>query len=128
MKSDTETPLVGIVDDEESVRTAISSLIRSVGYRAALFPSAEAFLSSGQVQQMDCLIIDNQMPALSGLELQRQLREADYAAPIIVISADNDELRATAINQGAAAVFAKPFSGEALLAAVGSAVRERSGH
>jgi FixJ family two-component response regulator len=62
------------------------------------------------------------MPRLSGLDLQRGLAEVNYAAPIIVVSAHAEELRATALNQGAVAVLGKPFSDEALLSAIQSAL------
>jgi FixJ family two-component response regulator len=75
MRSKTAAPLIGIVDDDESVRAAIESLIRSAGYRTALFASAEALLHSDQIHEMDCLVIDIQMPRLSGLDLQRGLAE-----------------------------------------------------
>jgi FixJ family two-component response regulator len=71
---------------------------------------------------MDCLIIDIPMPRLSGLELQRRLTEANPATAIIFVSAHAEELRATALNQGAVAVLGKPFSDEALLSAIQSAL------
>jgi FixJ family two-component response regulator len=122
MRSKTAAPLIGIVDDDESVRAATESLIRSARYRTALFASAEALLHSDQIHEMDCLIIDIQMPRLSGLDLQRGLAEVNYAAPIIFVSAHAEELRATALNQGAVAVLPKPFSDEALLSAIQSAL------
>jgi FixJ family two-component response regulator len=121
MRSKT-APFIGIVDDDESVRAAVDSLIRSAGYRTALFASAEALLHSDQIHEMDCLIIDIQMPRLSGLELQRRLAEANPATAIIFVSAHAEELRATALNQGAVAVLGKPFSDEALLSAIQSAL------
>lgn len=121
MRSKT-APFIGIVDDDESVRAAVDSLIRSAGYRTALFASAEALLHSDQIHEMDCLIIDIQMPRLSGLELQRRLPEANPATAIIFVSAHAEELRATALNQGAVAVLGKPFSDEALLSAIQSAL------
>jgi FixJ family two-component response regulator len=121
MRSKT-APFIGIVDDDESVRAAVDSLIRSAGYRTALFASAEALVHSDQIHEMDCLIIDIQMPRLSGLELQRRLTEANPATAIIFVSAHAEELRATALNQGAVAVLGKPFSDEALLSAIQSAL------
>jgi FixJ family two-component response regulator len=122
MGPETGAALIGIVDDDESVRTAIGSLIRSAGYRTALFASADAFLHSNQVHEIDCLIVDTQMPGLSGLELQRRLVALDQSHPIIVLCGHTDELRETALMQGAVAVFGKPFGDEALLAAVKSAL------
>jgi FixJ family two-component response regulator len=122
VSSETTTPLIGIVDDDESVRIATSSLIRSAGYRTALFASAEAFLTSGQIGETDCLIVDLQMPRLSGLELSRRLAEMNNPIPIIFVSALHDELRARALSEGAVAVLGKPFSDQALLSAIQSAL------
>jgi FixJ family two-component response regulator len=122
MTSETPAPLIGIVDDDESVRAAIDSLIRSAGYRTALFASAEALLHSGQVHEMACLVVDIRMPRLNGLGLQRHLAEVNHAAAIIFVSAHSEELRATALNQGAVAVLGKPFSDEDLLSAIQSAL------
>ena len=123
MKRETKVPIIGIVDDDESVRMATSSLIRSVGYRAALFASAEAFLTSGQIDEMDCLIVDLHMPQLGGLELSQRLAEMNNPIPIIFVSALHDELRARALNEGAVAVLAKPFNDKALLSAIHSALQ-----
>src|SRR6266508_4301029 len=78
-----EIPLIAAVDDDEAIREAIQSLIRSVGLRAAVFASAEDFLHAGQLQATDCLIVDVRMPRMSGIELQRQLATANYPMPII---------------------------------------------
>jgi FixJ family two-component response regulator len=122
MKNQREGASIGILDDDESVRAAIDSLMRSAGYRTALFASTEAFLHSDQVHKIDCLVIDFHMRGLSGLELQRRLVDEKYPAPIIVVSAHDGDLRETALKQGAVAVFGKPFSDEALLAAIRSAL------
>jgi FixJ family two-component response regulator len=68
-----KSPLISIVDDDESVRESLRSLIRSVGFEAELFGSAEAFLMSDQLSNTNCLILDLRMPGMSGLALQRQL-------------------------------------------------------
>lgn len=122
MTSEEPTPLIGIVDGDESVRDAIGSLIRSLGYRAALFASADAFLNSGQISEMDCLIVDLQIPRLTGLELLRGLAAMNNPIPAIFVTAHGDELRARALNEGAVAVLAKPFSDQALLSAIQSAL------
>ena len=123
MKRETKVPIIGIVDDDESVRDAISSLIRSAGYKSALFASAEAFLNSDQIGEMDCLIVDLQMPRLTGLELLRGLAEMNNPISVIFVSAHGDELRTRALNEGAVAVLAKPFSDQALLSAIHSALQ-----
>src|SRR5206468_7078706 len=95
-------PLIGIVEDNAIVREVIGGLIRSAGYKTALFESAEAFLSSGRIDEVSCLTMDIQLPGMSGLELQRRLAEI-RSIPIIVISSSDDS-REIAKKQGAAAV------------------------
>jgi FixJ family two-component response regulator len=117
------TSLVGVVDDDESGRAALSSLIRSAGYMCAVFPSAEAFLAAGGFAGPHCMILDVHMPGLSGLELQARLRQMKSPIPVIFITAHwNDETRQTALRGGAVAFFHKPFQGEALLDAIRSAL------
>jgi FixJ family two-component response regulator len=119
--------LVGIVDDDESVRNSISSLLRSAGYKTLAFESAEAFLDSGLISDADSLVLDVKMPGLSGIELQRRLIELKYMVPIVFVTAHADDaIRELALAQGACAFFAKPFNDEALLSALGSAVDFRN--
>ncbi len=116
--------LIGIVDDDQSVRDSISSLLRSAGYKTAAFESAEAFLNSAGLTEPDCLVLDVRMPGLSGLELQSQLHEMRRQTPIIFITAHTDDIvRARALQQGAAAFLGKPFSEDILLGAIHSAVK-----
>jgi FixJ family two-component response regulator len=113
---------IGVVDDDPSVRDSIGSLLRSAGYRAAVFESAEAFLHSNGVGQAACLILDMVMPGLSGLELQQRLSEMRCLIPVIFVTAQiDDEIRARALSQGAVAFFGKPFHDEALLTAIQTA-------
>jgi FixJ family two-component response regulator len=123
-----EIPLIAVVDDDEAIREAIQSLIRSVGLRAAVFASAEDFLNSDQLQATDCLIVDVRMPRMSGIELQRQLASAHDPMPVIFISAHGDEeMRARALRAGAVAFLDKPFSDEGLLRAVQAALPSSRG-
>jgi FixJ family two-component response regulator len=116
-------PMISIVDDDESVREALESLLKSVGYRAEVFASAQEFLRLGQHQDSRCLILDVRMPGLSGLELQRQLVSSGPSIPIIFITAHGDEAaRAQALGAGAVAFLRKPFTEEALLKAVDAAL------
>jgi FixJ family two-component response regulator len=118
-----ESALIAVVDDDEAIREATESLIRSVGFRAVVFPSAEDFLRSSHLQDTACLIVDVRMPGMSGLELQRQLAAANYSMPIIFITAHGDEeARARALRAGAVAFLDKPFSDEVLLRAVQAAL------
>ena len=112
-------PLISIVDDDESVRTALKSLIDSVGFRAEVFCSGEEFLKSSYVAQTDCLIADVRMPGMSGLELQERLHAAGASVPIVFISAHDDkEARARGLRDGAIAFLQKPFSEDSLLGAI----------
>ena len=112
-------PLISIVDDDESVRQALKSLIDSIGLHAELFESGEAFLNSRYVEQTDCLITDVRMPGMSGLELQDRLNAIKSPIPIIFISAHDDgDACARALRAGAIDFLQKPFSEDALLGAI----------
>jgi FixJ family two-component response regulator len=118
---------VGVVDDDESIRVALSSLLRSAGYKCALFASAEAFLESGRLEETDCMVVDVRMPGLSGLGLQLKLREMNCPIPVIFVTGHADyQVRAKALAQGAAAFFGKPFSDEAFLGAISSVLNRRA--
>jgi FixJ family two-component response regulator len=119
----TPAPLICIVDDDASIREATSSLVRSAGYRAVVFESAEAFLNDERKHEFACLVLDIQMPGINGLELQRLLAEMGASIPIIIVSADSDELSARALAQGAVAILQKPFRDDALLSAIHSVSR-----
>jgi len=112
-----EIPHITVVDDDESVREAIKSLIRSVGLGAEVFASAEDFLNSGNLHETACLILDVRMPGMSGLELQQRLAADNYSIPIIFVTAhaSDREARARALQLGAVDFLFKPFSEEALL-------------
>ena len=119
--------LIGVIDDDEFMRDALSRLLRSAGYKCAAFSSSQEFLDSGPAET-DCLLLDIQMPGLNGLELQAKLREMDRGIPVIFVTAKADnEARARALRQGAAAFFPKPFNDDALLGAIQSAMQNRQG-
>jgi len=123
-----ESPLIAIVDDEEAICDALTSLLRSVGWRAESFTSAEAFLQSGQVHTTACLLLDVRLPGSSGLELQQQLRSSQARIPIVFITAHgNEAMRAQALQAGAVAFLAKPFNDTALLEAIHTALAPDSG-
>jgi FixJ family two-component response regulator len=114
-----ETALISIVDDDESIREAIQSLLRSVGFRTKTFASAEQFLQSDQIENTACLILDVRMPGMSGLELQRRLIATQCRIPIVFVTAHGDEeVRSRALQEGAVEFLLKPFSEEALLNAI----------
>jgi len=111
------------VDDDDAIRDSISSLIRSVGLRALVFPSAEGFLGSNWMYDSDCLILDVRMPGLSGLELQSRLAAMGASIPVIFATAHyDDDVRKRALDQGAVACLRKPFTDGALFKAVYSAL------
>jgi FixJ family two-component response regulator len=115
--------LISIVDDDQSVREATTSLLKSNGFRVEVFSSAEDFLASRYLGETKCLILDVQMPGMSGLELQRRLTSANRDIPIVFISAhENQEVRKQAIRTGAIDFLPKPFSEEALLRAIRAAL------
>ena len=118
-------PLVCIVDDDASMADSTRFLVRSFGFRAEAFLSAQKFLDSGLVKETDCLILilDLRMPGMDGLELQRNLASANRRVPIIFISARaNEEERIQAIAGGAVDFLLKPFSEDALLNAIQAAL------
>jgi FixJ family two-component response regulator len=115
--------LVAIVDDDESIRETTRDLIESAGLEAATFTSAEAFLSSGQLPRVSCIVADMRMGGMSGLALHQQLAASGRALPTILLTAYPDEpVRARALNAGVAAFLAKPFSDEELLGCIVRAV------
>lgn len=121
---DATAPLVAIIDDEGSVRRALSRLLRSADYRAEAFASAAAFLESLSVRVPDCLILDLQMPGMTGLELQERLLQLDCRLPVIVITAHDDaERQNRCLSMGASHYLCKPLEGNELLGAVESSVR-----
>jgi FixJ family two-component response regulator len=112
---DSEVPVISIVDDDESVREATKGLLRSLGYGAVAFASAEDFLQSNHLNDTECVISDVQMPGLSGVELQSQLIADGNRTPIIFITASQEERSARALTAGAIGVLSKPFNDERLI-------------
>lgn len=115
--SDTEAkvPTIAIVDDDPSVRITMSSLVRSLGFNAMAFSSAEEYLLSPHRYRCSCLISDVQMPGMSGFDLQSQLAAQDHRVPIIFITAfphPNIEKRSRAAE--AICVLNKPFESKVL--------------
>lgn len=104
-----KNPIVSIVDDDESVRVAMSSLVRSLGWTARLHACAEQFLAADRMDDVCCIISDVQMPGMSGLEMYRRLVERGIALPVIFISAyASDTVRRQALDMGAVCVLGKP--------------------
>lgn len=116
-------PLVAVVDDDESIREAVMSLLKSVGFRVLAFAAAEDFLNEVKDNMPDCLILDVRMPGISGLGLQKILIEKKADCPIVFISAHSEEnAQEKALDAGAIDFILKPFSEDSLLEAVNSAI------
>lgn len=108
--------LIAIIDDDEGLCSSMVDLMRSIGYRAESFTSAEGFLASSSAALFDCVIADVHMRGMSGLDLVRKLREQGGAAPAILITALADKrLNDEAISAGAQCLLRKPFETKALL-------------
>jgi FixJ family two-component response regulator len=115
-------PKVLVVDDDASVRAGVQRLIRSAGFVVETFASAEDLLEAWPSDNWGCLIVDIQMPGLSGLELQTKLAALGSTVPIIFITAHDDpNARSRALNGGAADFLEKPFDDEELIAAIHAA-------
>ncbi len=114
---------ISIVDDDESMREAIKTLMGSLGLSVEEYSSAEDFLNSGRSQVFDCLILDVRMPGLGGPELQRRLAADNYPVPIVFITAHySEEERTRAMEAGAVDFLSKPFSEQELLSAIGASL------
>jgi FixJ family two-component response regulator len=110
--------LISVVDDDESIRRTTTFLVESFGFRAA------SFLNSAQLHDTSCLVVDVDMPGMSGLELQSELAAAGHGIPIIFITAyDNKGCRRQALQAGAVAFLGKPFNDQDLLETIRSALR-----
>src|SRR5678816_2403902 len=117
------TEMVFVIDDDESIREALKSLIRSVGLSVETFSSAHDFLESSRPDVPSCLILDVRMPGLSGLDLQRDLVEANIHIPIIFITGHGDiPMSVRAMKAGAVEFLTKPFRDQDLLDAIQQAL------
>jgi len=118
-----EEPIVYVVDDDASVRVALDSLVRSVGFRVQTFATAQDFLQRKPVKAPGCLVLDVQMPGLNGLDLQRELLHADIHIPVIFVTGHADiPMSVRAMKAGAVEFLTKPFDDQDLLNAIQQAV------
>jgi FixJ family two-component response regulator len=116
-------PLISIVDDDESMREAVKGLVKSWGYTADAFASAEEFLSSRQVPRTACLIADVMMPGMTGLELHRHLVASGKTIPTVLITAHpDDDVRERGLQDGIIGYLSKPFSEDDLMACIRSSL------
>jgi FixJ family two-component response regulator len=117
-------PVITIVDDDESLREALLSLMRAVGFVGEAYPCAEDFLASGRLGRASCLIADVRMPGMTGLELHRHLVASGHRIPTILITAHQDEAgRRRALDAGVVGYLTKPFDENDLLGCIRSAIQ-----
>jgi FixJ family two-component response regulator len=121
-------PTVFVVDDDASMREALKNLFRSVGLDVETFGAAQEFLSGRRSEAPGCLVLDVRLPGLSGLDLQRQLTDADIEMPIVFITGHGDvQMSVRAMKAGAVEFLTKPFRDQDLLDAVQQAIdRDRA--
>ena len=125
MVDERQPAVVGVIEDDAASRAALGRLLQAAGFETALFDSAEAYVASPQNRKWRCLIVDVQLTGMSGIDLQRQLRAAECDVPVIIISGNRtDSVREHADRAGCAAFLWKPFSGETILALLGSIARD----
>jgi len=119
------TPLVAIVDDDESIRETTKDLLESAGLNAAAFASAEDLLNSGLLPEVLCAIADMRMPGMSGLALHEHLVTSGHPVPTVLMTAYPDEpVRERSLQAGVVAYLTKPFTDDELLGCISSAVRQ----
>jgi|SRR6266566_1655581 FixJ family two-component response regulator len=127
--SDTEPPLIAIVDDDALARDGIRELVQSFGYRTATFSSAKHFLQSSVITETTCLITDLQMPGQNGLELQEALRSQGYCTPVILITAyPSEQQRKHALDNGAVGFLGKPFDEGSLIRCITAGIKSALVH
>ena len=120
--------IIAIVDDDLSVREGLESLIRSAGWRVETFASAQEFLARPRAEAPSCLILDLQLPGLSGLDLQKRMAEAEVEIPIVFLTGHgNIPASVQAMKAGAVEFLTKPFDERGLLRAIEEAI-ERDRH
>jgi FixJ family two-component response regulator len=116
--------LISIIDDDQSMLSAVVGLVRSAGYDARGFASAEEFLGSGMFPSFACIITDVQMPGMSGIALKQHLAACRFSTPVIMITARHDPgLEEKALAGGAVCFLRKPFAGDTLIGCIERALK-----
>jgi FixJ family two-component response regulator len=116
-------PLIAIVDDEESVRRALGRMLAASSFAVEIFGSGQEFLDSLQTRRPRCVLLDYQMPGLTGRDVQRRLAQAQIRVPIIVMTAhDQPALREQCLADGAVAYLAKPLKRVPLVEIIDDAI------
>ena len=120
-----ESFTVYVVDDDESIRKALKRLLRSMGYHAVAFESAEDFMETTSCRGEGCLVLDIRLPGMTGLDLQEKLASSGVKYPVIFMTAhDNPQWQERAKKAGALAYLRKPFDEQSLLGAIQLACHE----
>jgi FixJ family two-component response regulator len=123
-----ETPVIHIVDDDESMREVLASLLRSVAFSARAYPSVDAFLNAPRVDAPGCLILDVRLPGMSGLDFQSRLTEVGIDLPVVLMTGYGDvPMSVRGMKAGAVDFLIKPFRDQEMLDAVSVAIgRDRA--
>ena len=112
--------VVGVIDDDTSVRSALLRLFRTAGFEVSVYATAEEYLSQAEANDVECLVIDVRLPGMSGLELLTQVRPT---MPALIMTAQEDNsVREKAMAAGAAGFFLKPFDNRQLVSSVQHAI------
>ena len=120
-----QQPRIVVIDDDASMRKALDNLLKSVGFEVELFASPQEFLQSGRPDRPGCIVLDVRFPGRSGLDMQRDLGEANARLPIIFITGYGDiPMSVRAMKAGAVEFLTKPFRDQDLLDAVAAALEE----
>ena len=121
--SESNGPVVSIVDDDASLRRSLRNLLMSAGLRVETFESAEVFLESRSRDETGCLVLDVRMPGMGGLGLLKRLAASGSRIPVIMMTAHgDDDTRQRSLQAGAVAFLEKPVQGTALLDAIRNAL------
>jgi FixJ family two-component response regulator len=121
-------PVISIIDDDESVREATKSLVRSLGYDATTFTSAEEYLRSEHAWDSSCLITDVHMSGMTGADLQERLIADGNRTPMIFMTAFSEEkIRSRVLAAGALGFLSKPFDDERLIECLDKALKDQNG-
>src|SRR5215472_4052233 len=116
--------MISIIDNDEFMLDAVRNLVRSLGYRAAVFSSAEDYLRSDSLRDSACVITDLQMPGMSGADLQDRLIADGLRTPMIFMTAYFDErVQKRVLNSGAFGFLSKPFDDECLIKCIDDALK-----
>ena len=121
-------PLIAVVDDDVSLREALTGLLSAYGYRVEAYSSGYDLLAGDQLADYALFILDVQMPGIDGLQLQEEILEARAGSPIVFLTSDSDpEIRSRALARGALAFLGKPFHSVELLAQLDGVLGQADG-